>query len=70
MLLEVKLAKDHAQLGSRGDSILVNDGYIVAVKKAGDGTSIMYLDLSDLGSFSEVYIEESYEGWYMLRLNI
>jgi len=70
MLLEVTLAEDHEHLGKSGDSILVNDNYIVAIKKVGNGDAVMFIDLSDLGSFSEVHIRENYEKWYMLKLNI
>ena len=70
MLLEITIAEDHPEFGNRGDKILVNDGYIVSIKKIGDSRSMMYIDLSDLGQFAKVTIEEDYEKWYMLKLNV
>lgn len=70
MLLEITLAEDHDDLGKKGDNVLVNDNYIVAIKKVGKTRSKMFIDLSDLDPFTEVLIEEDYEKWYMLRLNV
>ena len=70
MLLEVVLAQTDANLGPKGSKILINDSYIVAIKKNDDGKAVLFVDLSDLGKFTEVYVEESYESWYMLRLNV
>jgi hypothetical protein len=70
MLLEITLAEDHDDLGKKGDNVLVNDNYIVAIKKVGTSRATMFIDLSDLDPFTEVLIEEDYEKWYMLRLNV
>ena len=69
VLLEVTLAEDHVKLGPRGSKILIGSYYIVSIKKADDGHSIIFLDLSDLDSFVEVHVEESYDRWSLLKLN-
>jgi len=71
MLLEMQLAKDDVDLGPAGSKVLINDAYIVAIKREpGTNNTILYLDLSDLGKYTKIYVEEKYEQWYMLRLNI
>jgi hypothetical protein len=70
MLLEVTLERDNSELGKRGDKILINDSYIVAIKKGDDGNAILFVDLSDLATFNEVYIRETYKSWHMLKLNV
>lgn len=70
MLLEVTLDIDNEAFGKRGDEILVNDSYIVAIKKMPDGGAALFLDLSDLGPFTVVYIREPYKNWYLMKLNV
>ncbi len=71
MLLEVVLSREDEDFGPAGSDVLVNDSYIVAIKRDGDtNNSVLYLDLSDIGKYTKIYVEESYEKWYMLRLNV
>lgn len=67
MLIEVTLSKD-GELGNAGDTVLINNYYIVAVGN-NKGKAVFYLDLSDLDKFYKVYTKDSYEKWYALRLN-
>lgn len=68
MLLEVTLTQDDNEFGPTGTKVMVNDAYVVGVSRH-DGGSKIFVDLSDLQSFKTLYIQESYEQWFILRLN-
>lgn len=68
MLLELTLMKADPDFGNAGDKVMVSETYVVGVAKAPQGSKV-FIDMSDLDTFKTLYIRETYENWYVLRLN-
>jgi len=68
MLLELTLTQDDEDFGVAGTKFMLNDSYVVGVSPWDNGSKVL-VDLSDLAKFKSLYVKETYETWYIIRLN-
>ncbi len=68
MLLELTLTQDDDDFGLEGAKIMLNDSSVVGVSPDGSGSKV-FVDMSDLAKFKTLHVKQSYEQWYILRLN-
>lgn len=69
MLLEVTLSRNDEDFGLQNSQIMINLGNVVAITKDEGSGSIFHVDLSDLGKFKKIYVKETYDRWFAIRLN-